>query len=259
MRKKILNSVLFLCFLGGVIFSSASVHAAVWYVDADAPGGSGTSWGSAFNNIQDAINACSSMWMICMGPTDQIWVKAGFYSLSKQINVNKYVAIYGGFNGTETSSSQRDWENNITLVNGNDSVRCFYITVHAIIDGFNIRRGRASSANGGGIYIDSPPVYCSTYDFYHVAKIRNCTINQNTAELHGGGIYDLESDPVITNCIFIGNSAMCGGGIKNWQSSPVIEKCRFKANQSTAPGSWGAVQYAVIIYAMAPSLTVYFT
>jgi predicted outer membrane repeat protein len=239
MRKKILNSVLFLCFLGGVIFSSASVHAAVWYVDADAPGGDGTSWGTAFDNIQDAINACSSTWMICMGPTDQIWVKAGFYSLSNQINVNKYVAIYGGFNGTETSSSQRDWENNITLVNGNDSVRCFNITAHAIIDGFNIRRGRASSANGGGIYIDSSPVYCSMLDFYHVAKIRNCTINQNTAELDGGGIYDLESDPVITNCSFIENSATCGGGIKNWQSSPVIEKCRFEANRSTGQGSWG--------------------
>ena len=248
MKKKILNSVMFLCFLGGVIFSSASIHAAVWYVDAGAPGGgSGTSWGSAFNNIQDAINACSSTWMICMGPTDQIWVKAGSYSLSNQINVNKYVAIYGGFNGTETSSSQRDWENNITLVNGNDSVRCFYISVHAIIDGFNIRRGRASSANGGGIYIDSPPVYCPTSDFYHVAKIRNCTINQNIAEVHGGGIYDLKSDPVITNCIFIGNSATSGGGMKIWQSSPVIEKCRFKANRSTI-GMGGAIYSDYLCY-----------
>ena len=241
MRKKILNSVLFLCFLGGVIFSSASVHAAVWYVDADAPGGDGTSWGTAFNNIQDAVNACSPAWMICMAPTDHIRVKAGTYSLSNQINVNKYVAIYGGFNGTETSSSQRDWKNNITLVNGNDSVRCFNITAPAIIDGFNIRRGRTSRANGGGIYIDSPPVHCSSgmLDFYHVAKIKNCNINNNTAGVHGGGIYDFESDPVVTNCIFLENSATCGGGMKNWQSSPTIEKCRFKANQSTASGSWG--------------------
>ena len=248
MRKKILNSVLFLCFLGGVIFSSASVHAAVWYVDAGAPGGDGTSWGTAFNNIQDAINACSSMWMICMGPTDQIWVKAGTYSLAAQINVDRYVTIYGGFNGTETSSSQRDWKNNITLVNGNDSVRCFYITVHAIIDGFNIRRGRASSASGGGIYIDSSPVYCSTSDFYHVAKIRNCTINHNTAELHGGGINDIESDPVITNCIFLGNYATTGGGMKNWKSSPVIEKCRFEANRATIGGYGGAIYSDYLCY-----------
>ena len=248
MRKKILNSVLFLCFLGGLILSSASAHAAVWYVDAGAPAGSGTSWSSAFNNIQDAINACSPWWIPCTAPaTEQIWVKAGTYSLTAQINVNRYVTIYGGFNGTETSSSQRDWENNITLVNGNDSVRCFYITEPATIDGFNIRRGRASNANGGGIYIDSPPVYCSMFKFYHVAKIRNCTINHNTAELQGGGINDIESDPVITNCIFLGNYATTGGGMKNWKSSAVIEKCRFEANRATI-GYGGAIYSDYLCY-----------
>jgi len=124
-----------------------------WYVDVDVDvdsSGNGTSWSEAFETIQEAIDAASE--------GHEIWVKMGTYSLTSQINVNKAIDIYGGFAGTETQRDQRDWANNITTVDGQDSVyHCFYVTGDATIDGFTITGGTAlfsyPHGRGGGMHI----------------------------------------------------------------------------------------------------------
>ncbi len=126
-------------------------QAAVWYVDRDAPsGGDGRSWG----DLQSAVNAATPLYMQCFAPLDQIWVAEGTYYLSSTITVGKVVTILGGFDGTETSSGQRDWLNNVTVIDGNDMVRCFTITNLCEINGFTIRDGWAASNSGGAIYMD---------------------------------------------------------------------------------------------------------
>ncbi|MCA9297663.1 MAG: hypothetical protein KDA28_01275, partial [Phycisphaerales bacterium] len=52
---------------------TASVAAAdVWYVDAGAPaGGDGTTWASAFHDLQDALAIAS--------PLDEVWIARGRY------------------------------------------------------------------------------------------------------------------------------------------------------------------------------------
>ena len=71
----------------------------------------GPSWsGTPYSDIQSAINAAAD--------TDEIWVEQGTYALTAMINVNKKVAIYGGFTGSETARSQRDWVTNVTTVDG---------------------------------------------------------------------------------------------------------------------------------------------
>lgn len=265
MQKSLSRFLLLFLFSFAISLFSVAAYGSVWYVRSDAPfGGDGTSWATAFRSVQQAINAASSIYIICMSPEDAIWVKRGTYYLSSQIDVNKVVLIYGGFNGTETSLNQRDWKNNETIIDGQSNCRCFNIMSFCQIDGFTIRNGMASSAHGGGIYIDSDPIWCYL-GYYLTPKIRNCTIthntsdyngggiydnesdpdifnctfSHNTADIHGGGLYILRSDPTIENCTFSDNSADSGGGLKNWESSPTIEKCLFSGNHSTGAGSWG--------------------
>ena len=235
MKKRRFNKVLFLCVLLGVIFYSASAFSAVWYVDSNAsPGGSGTSWATAFNDIQTAVSAANPAWIQCYAPFDQIYVKAGTYTLASQILVNKVVIIYGGFPAAGNPDlSDRDWENNETIVDGNNLVRCFKITNYCKIDGFTIRNGNAA-VSGGGIYINSDPVNCPFMSDL-TPTIKNCRIMDNS----DSGIYDTGSDSKIENCIFTNNSSSSGGAIDHSRSSPTIEKCKFINNHSTAPGSLG--------------------
>ncbi|MEN8220879.1 MAG: hypothetical protein ABFS56_31895 [Pseudomonadota bacterium] len=111
--------------IGLAILPSLSL-AANWHVDGEVTSsGDGTSWASAFKTIQEAIDASATF--------DEVWVKQGTYVLSSRINVNKWVNLYGGFDGTKTVRIQRDWKANITAVRG------FYIKRLYIIRGLYIR------------------------------------------------------------------------------------------------------------------------
>jgi hypothetical protein len=46
----------------------------------------------------------------------------------------------------------------------------------------------------------------------------------------GGGLYCYDSDPEITRCAFVDNSAYEGGGVSIRQSSPVFTDCEFRDN-----------------------------
>lgn len=116
-------------------------YSTVWYVDNDPPSGDGSSWEEAFATIQEAIDAS--------GAGDEIWVKTATYVLATQINVDEVVSIYGGFTGTETLLEQRDWETNVTTVDGNNTTRCVYITSDASIDGLTIVNGQTSDKGAG--------------------------------------------------------------------------------------------------------------
>ncbi|MHC4365720.1 MAG: right-handed parallel beta-helix repeat-containing protein, partial [Planctomycetota bacterium] len=80
--------------------------------------------------------------------------------------------------------------------------------------------GNIARYSGGGIYCyRGSPI------------IRNCVVSDNTAENwgDGGGINCYDSEPVITNCVISGNSAGgWGGGIYNVQSKLVISNCTIR-------------------------------
>ncbi|MHC4526340.1 MAG: S8 family serine peptidase, partial [Planctomycetota bacterium] len=117
----------------------------ICYVDVNGDDSNGTSWAHAFNDINSAVTAARD--------GDEIWVAKGTYVLTDTINVDEAIRIYGGFDATETQRSQRDWENNVTTVDGNDSVRCFYVSADCTVDGLTITKGHAHVF--GGTYIDS--------------------------------------------------------------------------------------------------------
>jgi hypothetical protein len=193
----------------------------VWYVDGTRPSsGDGSSWGTAFKTLNEAVNAALS--------GDEIWVKAGTYNILVPMNLAKAIKIYGGFAGGETSWSQRNWLTNVTTVDGqNTADPCFNVTTEATIDGLKITR-----CINYGIHTSSPASL----------TIENCNFYQN----NGVGIYTALGTATINSCIFSENSntsTVAGGGIYNYQSLITVTNSTFTDNHSSYPiyGKGGAI------------------
>jgi len=146
---------------------AGSASAAVWYVDGTTSG-DGTSWTEGFNTIAEAITVAS------VG--DEIWVKGGTYAITSQIQVGKAVGIYGGFAGDESERSQRDWANNVTTIDGQDTTAILKITDEPTVDGFTLTNGYNTVDWGGGA------VYIASWG--KTPRISNCIISNNTAARH---------------------------------------------------------------------------
>ena len=166
-----------LCLFGLLTLATASLALAcppdtVVYVDSTAAGANdGTTWVDAYTDLQTALVSAP----LCTLVT-QIWVAQGTYlptsgvDRSVTFQLVDGLAIYGGFDGTETDRSQRDIDLNVTILSGDigtpaDSSDNSYHVVTgsgtdatAVLDGFTITRGQADGANpdwwGGGMHND---------------------------------------------------------------------------------------------------------
>jgi len=189
-----------------------------WYVDGSIGiSGDGASWLSAFQTIQEALGAAAS--------GHEIWVKKDVYELYEELNRPLY--LYGGFDGTENQRSERDWQNNPTIIDGNNSVGGAYVTADIILDGFTIQN--CFEDDGAAMFIEN----CNP-------TIANCTFQYNHAEGFGGAICNFHTLAEYTNCTFLQNSAGdSGGAICNEEAEPVFRDCRIRYNQ--APGLGGGV------------------
>jgi len=61
------------------------------------------------------------------------------------------------------------------------------------------------------------------------AEVDGCAFVGNA----GGGIYTVLGEPVITNCVFSGNTGGEGGGLTNSSGGPAIASCTFHGNSGT--------------------------
>jgi hypothetical protein len=66
-------------------------------------------------------------------------------------------------------------------------------------------------------------------------KLEGFTVAHGNAP-RGGGMYNKNSSPVVTACIFTSNTTACGGGIYNYHSSPTITGCTFSVNSASMRG-----------------------
>jgi hypothetical protein len=208
---------------------SSSVIVYVNIANIAAPIQNGNTWATAYGNLQTALSSA---------PTgSEIWVAQGTYkptstsSRTISFNIPSGAVLYGGFIGTEVSSSQRNFTTNPTILSG--EIGSPTITTdnsyHVVqfdgantttrLDGFIIQEGNAN-------YTASP------YNGYPSATILPVTVND------GGGIaLDNGSSPMIMNCKIINNRAIFGGGIFATNGSiPTLINCFLMGNESTFGG-----------------------
>ena len=211
----------------------------VIYVKSDIRGRrDGTWWTTAFKDLQIAIDHAK--------PGMQIRVAKGIYYPTRLTQPNNprsatfvlppHVTLYGGFSGDEQGCDDRDLAANETILSGEigqpgiQDNAYHVITINnndtACIDGFVIQDGNANGYQlehqGGGIFImNSQPV------------ISRCIIRNNTASRYGGALTTQSSQPHMIQCIFMNNSAVNGGGVAYAiQSHSRFSHCLFYQNAS---------------------------
>ncbi len=226
------------------------------YVDAGAgPGGNGSSWATAFNDLQAALAAAGG------GGIDEIWVAAGTYRPTVAngpqdvaFALVEGVTIYGGFAGNENCLNQRSPHTNLTILsgdlNGDDALPNggpFENSIHvvtangvgptAVLDGFTITAGasfpppvRRGVSDGGAVHcLNASPT------------IVGCLITGNTAGRWGGGMYIENGSPTVRDCTFANNTAGDGdfgggGGVANLGGNPAFLRCIFLSNNGAVGG-----------------------
>ena len=237
------------------------------YVDIDAGGANnGTSWGNAYNFLQDALADANSLEKpveICVAQgiykPDQgggqttgdrtatfelingVTLKGGYAGFGEPNPNARDIKLYetilsGDLDGNDIEVDPCDLLNEPTRAeNSYHVVTCNGTDANAILDGFTITGGNADGAfpfyNGGGIY-------CK----FSSPTLINCIISENSAKYFGGGMsngstwYEESSHPRITNCAFMGNRAKHGGGIFNEYSYPTLTNCVFIGNSADGNG-----------------------
>ncbi|MCP5116237.1 MAG: right-handed parallel beta-helix repeat-containing protein, partial [bacterium] len=215
-------------------------HADVLYVKADAArGGDGTSWARAFPDLQDALAKSRT--------GDRIWVAAGTYyptadtDREASFKLREGVSVYGGFQGSETELTERDWSRNQTVLSGDigrkgfaddNSQHVVWGADDAVLDGFVITRGnstRSRPPRGGRPAAGSAP-----------AARPGAGVNRNgqgpprgpgQGGRPGGGPIHISPRQILS-----GPNSGQGAGMINYQTAPTVRNCVFEKNRAAKGG-----------------------
>jgi hypothetical protein len=166
----------------------------IYVAIAGSDANDGSSWAKAKRTITDAISIASS--------GKQIWVAIGTYN--ETFRPKSGVNIYGGFTGTETSTSAR------TQKTSAKGLSCDAFASATVIDGFSFSdritlRDFASLENCNVNNINTAGGYGAVINIAgqaNSATIRNCTVNNNTSTDYDG-IINLNSGSLILVNTFI--------------------------------------------------------
>lgn len=200
------------------------------YVSPDGQG-DGSSWENATSELHFA-NARSIDGV-------KIWAKKGTYygddtDPENAFSITYGNRIYGSFNGDETPDydlSQRDFVNNASILDGQSAKRvlnqasAFNAGTAAVWDGFTITNGATGS--GAGVYLND------------YVTLSNCIIDNNHADIYGGGIYinaaSGNSKVIISNCTITNNTTSIGAGVCD-RYGTVFSNCIICNNTASTKG-----------------------
>ncbi len=179
-----------------VLFPLFNLQAETYFVWTNSPAnGPGTSWDTAYWDIQSAINAASNN-------GDVVVVTNGVYATGSTAmpvpqSLNRIVAT----NAITVRSVNGPL---VTTLDGTGGVRCAYLGSGMVLSGFTLTNGTASwTGYGGGAYAVG-------------AVVSNCVICNCSASKYGGGAFAGEAGEPYAggfyNCRFTDNYAFLGGG-----------------------------------------------
>jgi predicted outer membrane repeat protein len=199
------------------------------------------------------VNACDLQYALTGAVANsELWVKAGTYTpttgTDKTISfqLKNGVAVYGGFAGTETLRTQRDFDVNETKlisdigIPGDTSDNSYHVVIgsgtnlSSVLDGFTITGGTTATGELASTYYGA-----GMYNNYGSPTLRNLRFYQNITSSMGGGMAnENNSNPTLTNVDFSYNIAMYGGGLYNNASSPTLTDVNF-LNNSVGENGYG--------------------
>ncbi|OGV67545.1 MAG: hypothetical protein A3K18_28875 [Lentisphaerae bacterium RIFOXYA12_64_32] len=209
------------CIVADSTSSVASTYALQRLVKGSATGGNtGASWSDAFIDLQSALQAAQT--------GDEIWVATGTHcpiggtDRTATFQVPAGVSLYGGFAGTESSRSERDWTAYPTILSGDigtvsetsdNSYRVVTVDTVAdvVLDGFVITGGNANPDSTEDVPRSGGGILCVNATNLSVS---HCTVTANSALVAGGGMAVWGgSGIVVSACAFTGNTAPSGGAL----------------------------------------------
>src|SRR5581483_1785029 len=245
-----MNGWLFEVSIGGYTSPPATltvIEPSVLFVQ---PGGQGNglSWGTAFGNIADAVAAA--------GSCTEVWVSAGTYVMTNDagqpqpLALKSGVRILGGFSGTETSDTQRNWTANPTVLqmapgapgplpsiveNNGASV----VDRSAVLDGFILANGDYGIVNSSADPTIRHCVFSNflSYAIYNVYRgsplLQDCVFQNNRST----AVESVSAAVVASNCLFQANAATKNGAaFDNQGGSLTVADSQFTGNATTQSG-----------------------
>ncbi|MDR0872728.1 MAG: YDG domain-containing protein, partial [Prevotellaceae bacterium] len=228
-----------------IIPTPSAAH--ILYVKTGGAGtGDGSSWANAYHNFADPLLAAKTN-----SDIHEIWVAAGTYypmhaadgistnDRDKAFVLVNNVKIYGGFpidadDTNNTTIADRNWATNVTTLSGDIDGDDGNVGDHSDIHGVNayhviIGAGNVGAAIVDGFTISGGCPYGSGAD--------DITVNgQSINNRYGGGIYNNNSSPTLTNLTVSGNSGINCGGIRLNNSSSIITNVEISRNNSVYSG-----------------------
>lgn len=209
------------------------------------------SWAKAAAVIQDAVDASVA--------GDEVVVTNGVYAtggraltayplMTNRVCVDRPITLRS-VNGPQVTIIQGYQVPD--TVNGDDAIRCVYLTNGATLSGFTLTSGatRASDdhsspwneSSGGGVWCE----WC--WGCTNAPVVNNCFLTGNSAAENGGGAFH----GTFNNCTFTGNSASYGGGAHEC----ALNNCTLTGNtalRSHGGAHGGTLNNCLVAYNSAP-------
>jgi predicted outer membrane repeat protein len=247
--------ILFLCLV------AVKPNARIIYVNANATGlNDGSSWANARRNlpvISAPVGSPNTFYIT--GVSDTFWVANGVYKPGDSADACFWLGdstkIFGGFTGSETSLSQRNWSTFQTILDGNAGLanvktdnnkwiiviknRSVFRPSDFRLDGFKIINEYDTTGLGSAVLSD----LAYTNDR---AVIANCSFSNNKSVLGSAMLLGSTGDIVIQNCSFTQNTSVNGGAIARYtgvvagaflKGSLEVTDCTFSDNNAQRGGA----------------------